>query len=153
MIEQKFYRRAQAKWDAWHMKTASCRLIKQDYMLFRVLCKACNTTVHRLLRAFIAAMLKEFYPAGMLTPGIQRADRLIVWVLDDIHKGRAMERVKQTLQGAGKERKAMEKDIEEAGSGRKEGESGAKLSPEAKKIITDILRGEYNGRGSNPSFE
>ena len=71
MDNVKYERERQKRWDLMHLRTASCRVPKQDYYLFRRLCRACDTTVHKMLRSFAVFCLMKKYGAGEVTPSMR----------------------------------------------------------------------------------
>lgn len=49
----------QARWDADHIRTASCRLTKEEYTALRRECHKQHITVYGLVRACLLAYLDE----------------------------------------------------------------------------------------------
>ena len=59
--KMKFPRKSQERWDKMNMRTASCRLRTDAYEQFRRLCEKYEVTPHRLLRSYIAHLLRCQY--------------------------------------------------------------------------------------------
>lgn len=65
----KLDRSRQARWDAEHVRTASCRLRVEEMERLKAECRAQGTTVYGLLRYMIAAYLAQrrrdyFWPSA-----------------------------------------------------------------------------------------
>ena len=86
MDNVKYERERQRRWDLMHLRTASCRVPKQDYYLFRRLCRACDTTVHGMLRSFVAFCLVKKYGAGEVTPSMRFAARKVLDSMEVIER-------------------------------------------------------------------
>ena len=88
MDKPKYERERQKRWDFLHLRTASCRVPKQDYELFRLLCFVCDTTVHGMLRSFIAFCLIRHYGAAEISPSMRYAARKVLDSMDIIERRR-----------------------------------------------------------------
>jgi len=64
----------QAFWDRNNMKTASTRISRVDYSNLRVYCFQEETTIHRLLRSFIAYILIRYFGRENVSEGLRNAD-------------------------------------------------------------------------------
>lgn len=71
MNNVKYERDRQRRWDMLHMRTASCRVPKQDYLMFRRVCEECELTVHSFIKGFIAYSLARRYGTRELTQPMQ----------------------------------------------------------------------------------
>lgn len=59
-----------AAWDAEHMRTCSCRLTKDDYELFRHICRSNGVTVHAAVRLMVGRFLMAL--GAPLTDGLEQ---------------------------------------------------------------------------------
>lgn len=81
---RKYERVRQKRWDDEHMKTASCRIIKEVYAMFREVCEYHETTVHRALRSYIAYMLIKWHGRENVPGSIKQADALYLKMVEDL---------------------------------------------------------------------
>lgn len=63
----------QRRWDEKHMRTASCRIPRKDYELLKMYCEDMHTNTHRILRAYIAFVLRAAYGQDALTGSMKYA--------------------------------------------------------------------------------
>lgn len=60
-FEREFDRARQQLWDRYNMKSATTRLTKAAYAQLQCFCEEEDTTIHRLLRSFIAYIINVYY--------------------------------------------------------------------------------------------
>lgn len=54
-----FPRERQARWDLEHLRTASTKMIPEEYRMFRALCAARKTTAYTVLRTMARRWMME----------------------------------------------------------------------------------------------
>lgn len=77
-----FDRLRQAFWDRNNMSTASTRVSRRAYANLRVYCHEEETTIHRLLRSFIAFILIQYFGRENVEESLRNADAHFIETVD-----------------------------------------------------------------------